>query len=203
MNEAELSAREGLSRCRNTPAASASRCSEATAARTISRALTAARSGAHTAASGSAVTTHEGAPPHGVEPPPGPVARPLGTPRAQAHRQASGAPEAPAEPPSKPKPGPEAYPQGNSPSWTSLLLFPGVPLRRPGRTRPETPEDKMSDNSAIEWTTHTFNPWWGCSAFRPHAFTAMPTPRPSGTAIRCGAAKARAACCPRPTGRAR
>jgi protein gp37 len=21
----------------------------------------------------------------------------------------------------------------------------------------------MSDNSAIEWTTHTFNPWWGCS----------------------------------------
>ncbi|HEX3965801.1 MAG TPA: DUF5131 family protein, partial [Trebonia sp.] len=25
----------------------------------------------------------------------------------------------------------------------------------------------MSDNSAIEWTTHTFNPWWGCSRVSP------------------------------------
>ena len=25
----------------------------------------------------------------------------------------------------------------------------------------------MSDNSKIEWTTHTFNPWWGCSRVSP------------------------------------
>ena len=25
----------------------------------------------------------------------------------------------------------------------------------------------MSDNSAIEWTTHTFNPWWGCARVSP------------------------------------
>lgn len=25
----------------------------------------------------------------------------------------------------------------------------------------------MSDNSAIEWTTHTFNPWWGCARISP------------------------------------
>lgn len=25
----------------------------------------------------------------------------------------------------------------------------------------------MSDNSAIEWTTHTFNPWWGCVRISP------------------------------------
>lgn len=25
----------------------------------------------------------------------------------------------------------------------------------------------MSENSAIEWTTHTFNPWWGCSRVSP------------------------------------
>jgi protein gp37 len=25
----------------------------------------------------------------------------------------------------------------------------------------------MSDNSAIEWTDHTFNPWWGCSRVSP------------------------------------
>lgn len=25
----------------------------------------------------------------------------------------------------------------------------------------------MGDNSAIEWTTHTFNPWWGCAHVSP------------------------------------
>lgn len=25
----------------------------------------------------------------------------------------------------------------------------------------------MADNSAIEWTTHTFNPWWGCARVSP------------------------------------
>lgn len=25
----------------------------------------------------------------------------------------------------------------------------------------------MAENSAIEWTTHTFNPWWGCQAVSP------------------------------------
>lgn len=25
----------------------------------------------------------------------------------------------------------------------------------------------MRENSAIEWTTHTFNPWWGCARISP------------------------------------
>ena len=36
------------------------------------------------------------------------------------------------------------------------------------------PQDRGMQNSKIEWTDHTFNPWWGCVNVSPAGTTAMP-----------------------------